>query len=334
MPHLRQNLVTKQWVIVSPERAQRPHSLSAEQPSLPPGLPVFDPDCPFCPEQGRAREHVLWQYPLQGDWRVRVLHNKYPALDLNGDLHREFDGVERSMSGVGYHEIVVEGRAHNLSPATADPDLLYETFLAFQERGRILQQDRRIDHIQYFKNHGQAAGATLAHPHSQLVALPVVPYSKRARAEEARRYFDDVGRCAYCLMLEEEERRDVRIVAANEQAVAFVLYAAFSPFHIWVLPRHHFCDFLDAPEEDVRGVATCLHSVLRRLYEGLNDPPYNYVLRSCPLRDHGREYLHWYVSVVPRLATNAGFELGSGMFINPTLPEESADFLRNLSEEA
>ena len=268
--------------------------------------------------------------PREGEWNVRVFNNKYPALEHNGRVTRSFNGVERFLSGVGYHEVVIEGRQHDLSPATASPDLLYQTFMAFQQRGRVIQQDPRMEHIQYFKNHGAAAGATLVHPHSQLVALPVVPYEKRSRSQEALRYFDDIGQCVYCTMLQDEWAQEERIIVANSHAVAFVLYAAFSPFHIWVLPRRHGCSFLEAAPEDVRGVSDCLHQVLRMLHRGLNDPPYNYVLRSSPLRDHGRDYLHWYVSVIARISTNAGFELGSGMYINPTLPEESAAFLRSV----
>ncbi len=204
MPHLRQNVVTKQWVIISTERAQRPRSFSVKEPALPLDLPSYDAGCPFCPGNDGRDEHELLRLPKQEAWDIRILRNKYPALDLNGDRQRVFQGVKRHMSGVGYHEVIVESRLHYLSPATADAELLYQTFLAFLQRSWMLAEDKRIEHVQYFKNHGIAAGASLHHSHSQLVALPVVPYSKRARMEEARRYFDDVGECAYCLMMNDE----------------------------------------------------------------------------------------------------------------------------------
>ncbi|MCO6450669.1 MAG: galactose-1-phosphate uridylyltransferase [Caldilineales bacterium] len=332
MPHLRQNLVTRQWVIVSTERAKRPHSLTAEEPALPVDLPPYDPECPFCLGNDGADEREYLQLPDDGPWQVRVLANKYPALDRDAVEERGFDGVERIMSGFGYHEVVIEGRRHNLCPATDDPTMLAHVFRAFQLRGNSIGEDNRIEYIQYFKNHGRAAGASLHHPHSQLIALPVVPGSARLRAERARSYFDDIGHCVFCKVLAEEIERNQRVVAINEHAVAFVLYAALSPFHIWVMPRRHMANFLEATEDDVRGVTDCLHQVLRLLHQGLNDPPFNYVLRSCPLHDRGREYLHWYVSVVARISTSAGFELGSGMFINPVLPEHSAAFLREVAQ--
>lgn len=332
MPHLRQNLVSRQWVIVSTERARRPNSLIAKEPALPPDLPAYDPECPFCPGNSGADEKEFLRLPADAAWDVRVLANKYPALDRDAPEERAFDGVQRIMSGFGYHEVVIEGRQHNLSPARADAALLNRTFQAFQQRGLSIGLDERVEYIQYFKNHGRAAGASLPHPHSQLVALPVVPGSARQRAERAITYFDDVGQCVFCSVLNEELERDQRIIASNEHAVAFVLYAALSPFHIWVLPRRHMANFMEAPAADVRGVTDCLHQVLRLLDHGLHDPAYNYVLRSCPLHDRGRDYLHWYVSVVARISTNAGFELGSGMFINPVLPEDSAAFLREVAQ--
>lgn len=332
MPHLRQNLVTKQWVIVSTERAQRPKSLSVKEPVLSPDLPPYEATCPFCPGNDGRGEQERMRIPEEGPWEVRVLANKYPALNAEGDRQRTYQGVVRRMQGVGYHEVIVESRQHNLSPALAPPDLLLKTFLAFQQRGRMLARDDRLEHIQYFKNHGEAAGASLVHPHSQLVALPVVPYSKRSRTEEARHYFDNTGECAYCRMMHDELALGERIIVENDYAVAFVLYAAFSPFHIWVLPRRHVANFLEASHEDIAGVTSCLYQVLRLLHWSLNDPPYNYILRSCPLRESTCEYLHWYVSVIARISTNAGFELGSGMFINSTLPEDSAAFLRAAAE--
>ena len=330
MPQLRQNLATKQWVVISTERARRPHSLSELQPCQPPDLPSYDPRCPFCAPEERPGEVEVLRLPENGPWQVRIVRNRYPALAPEGDLERHFSGVERWMTGLGYHEIVIEGPRHDLSPARADSDMLYLTLLAFQRRGLMLEQDRRMVYIQYFKNHGAAAGASLDHPHSQLIALPVVPGTRRQRAEEARRYCDERGGCVFCAMLADELRLQSRLVAVNESAAAFVLYAALSPFHIWVLPRRHLANFLEAEPEDIRAVAVCLHQVLWALDRGLNNPAYNYVLHSCPLHDCGREYLHWYITVVARISTMAGFEMGTGMYINPTLPEESAAFLAHI----
>jgi UDPglucose--hexose-1-phosphate uridylyltransferase len=171
----------------------------------------------------------------------------------------------------------------------------------------------------------------LVHPHAQLLGLPVVPYTVRSRIEEARRYFDDHGMCVHCRMREEEERQGVRLVSSTLHFSAFVPYAAFSPFHLWIVPRRHAPSFLDATPEELSDLAVVLRELLRKIHFGLNDPDYNYVIRSAPEHDHSTDCLHWYIAIVPRVNRVAGFELGSGMFINTALPEESAVFLRDLS---
>jgi UDPglucose--hexose-1-phosphate uridylyltransferase len=183
----------------------------------------------------------------------------------------------------------------------------------------------------YFKNHGSAAGASLLHPHAQILGLPVVPSTIRARIEEARRYFDDQGVCVYCRMREDEQRQQVRMVVESEWFSAFVPYAAFSPFHIWIIPHRHSASFLVATPEELRDLALVLREVLRKIYFGLNDPDYNYTIRSSPEHEPASESMHWYLAIVPRVNRVAGFEMGSGMFINTALPEESAAFLRSVA---
>lgn len=329
MPELRQNMATKEWVIIATERAKRPEEFARPEEEAQEVQPSYDPHCPFCPGNEELELEAL-RLPDTGPWQVRVIRNKYPALQREGPRERSFDGVHRLISGVGYHEVLVETPQHNLCPALETPDDLERMLLAFRTRGRAISRDERIQHVTYFKNHGPLAGSSLHHPHTQLIALPIVPYSLRARIEEAYRFFDDVGGCVYCRMVQDECEDGIRIVAENEQFVAFVPYAAASPFHVWILPRQHRASFLAVPAVERRALAELLHEVLRRLYVGLNDPDYNYIIHSQPLRDSGDDYLHWYVAIVPRTSRTAGFELGSGMFINSALPEESAAFLRNV----
>jgi UDPglucose--hexose-1-phosphate uridylyltransferase len=234
------------------------------------------------------------------------------------------------MSGMGYHEVVIEHAKHNTTLALMSPEDIRYYLETLHTRGWAIQEDGRIEQIVYFKNHGVRAGASLKHPHSQLIALPVVPYSIRHRIDEARRHFDDTGHCAYCTMLQDELREGTRVIAENEFFVAFVLYAAPSPFHTWIFPRRHRVSFLYAQSDELTALAQLLRDVLRRLYIGLRDPAYNLIIRSSPVKEISNEYLHWYVTIVPRLNRSAGFELGSGIFINPSIPEEGADFLRNI----
>ena len=200
----------------------------------------------------------------------------------------------------------------------------------YYHRGWDIRKDTRIEQVIYFKNHGERAGASLKHPHSQIIGLPVVPNHLRHRIDEARRYFDDTGRCAYCTMLEEELAKRRRLVATSQHFVAFVLYAAPSPFYIWIIPRKHSVSFLYTQPDELADLGHLLRVVLRRLYIGLRNPAYNLIIRTSPVKEISNDYLHWYITVIPRLSRTAGFELGSGIFINPSIPEESAAFLRKV----
>ena len=332
MAEIRQNLATKRWVIIATERSRRPEEFAdwSQRPIME-SLPERDPNCPFCPgnEEGDGME-MLRLPASDAPWQLRVVRNKFPALDLEGERQRRYDGVYRWISGVGYHEVVVESRKHNMCPALESRENLARTLTAFQMRGVVMSHDPRIEHIIYFKNHGPRAGTSLIHPHCQIIGLPMVPYEVRSRNEEARRFFDDTGRCVYCTMLQDEVREGSRIVAENPQYVAFLPYAALSPFHIWLLPREHQSNFLVVSERGLEGLADIVRTVLRKLYYGLNDPDYNVVLKTAPVKEWHSEYLHWYVTIIPRVTQTAGFELGSGMFINTALPEDSAAFLRSI----
>lgn len=330
MSELRQNLATREWVIIASERSRRPNAFAeSAQRTLTEERSAYDPDCPFCPGNEELDLEIA-RFPAEGPWQTRVVRNKFPALAQDGRLARVFDGVQRRIAGVGHHEIVVEHPRHNTTLALMTPDEVRMVLETFQQRGREISTDHRVEQIVYFKNHGERAGASLPHPHSQIIGLPVVPNSIRRRIDEARRYFDDNGQCVFCYMLEDELARGERLITANEHFAAFVLYAALSPFHIWILPRRHSANFLDIQPEELTSLAQALQEVVRRLYIGLRDPDYNLIVRSGPVKEPGSVYFHWYVSLVPRVNRAAGFEMGSGMYINPSLPEASADFLREI----
>jgi len=331
---IRQNIATKEWVIIATERARRPGEFAHPRQELTADRPAWDPTCPFCPGNEEPPPMEQARIPADGPWQVRVLLNKYPALRMEGERDRHFEGIYRWLPGVGRHEIIVESPRHNTCPALMTPQEVARVIRTFQARGRDLAQEPCIEQIIYFQNHGPDAGTSLVHPHSQIVGLPVVPSHVRSRSEGARRYFDDTGRCVYCQMVREELASAERLIAVNEQFVAFIPYAAFSPFHTWILPRRHYSTFLGASPEEIDDLGIILRDVLSRIYVGLHDPDYNYVIRSAPVHDMGRDYLHWYVTVIPHVTKTAGFEMGSGMFINVTLPEASAAFLREVQPVA
>lgn len=330
MPELRQNLATKEWVIIATERAKRPNAY-AEQPSHPLTLnrPTFDAGCPFCPGNEEL-DLEIERLPHEGAWQTRVVRNKYPALTADNLLTRTFDGVERRVSAVGYHEVLIEHPHHNTCLALMTTDEVRMVMETYQQRGQIMSADLRIEQVIYFQNHGERAGASLPHAHSQIMALPMVPVEIRRRTEEAQRYFDDHGECVICAMIEDELARGDRIITVNNDFIVFSLYAALSPFHTWIVPRRHRANFLHADAQEIASLGAILRDLLRRMYFGLNDPDYNFIVRSTPTKELENGYFHWYVTLVPRLSRTAGFELGSGMRINPSLPEACAEFLRSV----
>lgn len=330
MPEIRQNIATREWVIIATERAKRPEQFVQPDKDRVEDRPAWAENCPFCPGNEEIDLECL-RIPVSGDWQMRVVGNRYPALGIDGELVRTYNGIHRSISGVGYHEVLVESRLHNTCPALEPLEAVELTLQGFLQRGQHFHHDPRIEHVVYFKNHGISAGASLLHPHTQLIALPVVPNMIRLRSEEARRYFDDHGQCVMCCMLDDERREQVRIISETEHFCAFVPYAAFSPFHVWIVPRQHQSSYLSITPPQLHDLSMVLRDVLRRVHFGLNDPDYNYVIRSSPKHEINSDYSHWYLGVVPRLTRTAGFEMSSGMYINTTLPEDSARFLRDLS---
>ena len=329
MPELRQNMATKEWVVIATERARRPHEFKSKAPKAAESLPAHDPKCPFCPGAEDKTPPETYRIEEDGKWLVRAFPNKFAALVPEGDTDNLFAGVKRVMKGVGFHEVICETPLHNQPMALLTEEHLTSVIKVYQARFKDIASDPRVEQIIIFKNHGAGAGTSLVHPHSQLIALPVVPAHIRHRVEEAMRYFDDHGRCVLCDMLEMELGEETRIVSDMDGFVTFVPYASFSPFHAWIVPKSHQACFGDMKEEEMRGLARSLKNVLLKIYNGLNDPDFNLVINSAPL-DSGKRYYHWYLSVIPRVTKTAGFELGTGMFINTSLPEENAEYLRGI----
>ncbi|MCX6028619.1 MAG: DUF4931 domain-containing protein [Chloroflexi bacterium] len=331
MAEIRQNIATKEWVIISTERARRPQEFVRLERTPTADRPERSVFCPFCPGNEEQPPAEQMRIPAEGPWDVRVVLNKYPALHLgDGGYERHFDGVYRWLPGIGRHEVIVESRQHNTCLGLVSPAEAARVIAVLQARAIEFARIPYVEHVICFENHGPQAGTSLDHPHAQIVGMPVVPHQIRVRMEEARRYFDDTGRCVFCQMWRDEVAAGERLITENEYFVAIIPYAAFSPFHTWIIPRRHGSDFLKATPDEVNALGAILRDVLGRLYVGLRDPDYNYMIRSAPLHDPGLDYLHWYVTIVPQVTRTAGFEMGSGMFINTALPEESAAFLRGV----
>jgi len=326
MSELRLNLITGEWVIIATERAKRPEEF--RQAAAKRVLPPFSESCPFCPGHEDRTPAETLRIPDDGSWLVRAVPNKFSALSPEGDPTRHDAGLKTRLGGIGYHEVIIESPAHDASTALLPVAQVERVMAACRDRLRAFYREAAVEHVIIFKNHGEAAGTSLEHPHCQIVGTPVLPGQLRRRIEEAMRFWGDYASCLYCRTLADELAEGVRVVTENASFVAFVPYAALSPFHLWITPRRHAAHFGAVADSELADLAAILRDVLRRLHFGLGDPDFNWVIRSLSPEEGAVKYFHWYLSLVPRVSRAAGFELGTGMFINTALPEASAAFLR------
>ena len=333
MSELRQNFATKEWVVIATERAKRPEELANKRERK--RLASFVPTCPFCPGNENLTPPEVLRVPVANGvpWRARVVPNKFAALSREVEPTRVAHRLRRMVNGFGIHDVIVETPDHAQVMALLPDSCVSEILHIYKTRYDEISLDPRIALITIFKNHGVDAGTSLEHPHSQLIATPVISLQVRERFQQAQRHFDDYGECMFCQMLEEELEEQTRIVSVSEHFIALEPYASPAPFSTRIYPRRHMASFADVSSTELNDMARILRTTLAKLYHGLADPDFNFTIRSAPTESVGVKYFHWYLSVIPRLTRVAGFELGSGMFINTVLPEAAADFLRKVDVE-
>ncbi len=327
MPELRYNVLTRDWVIIATERAKRPDQFVRKKGEKK-TLPSFVANCPFCPGNENMTPAETYVVPDTKGWRVRVTPNKFAAVAAQGERRRSVQGIRRTVTGVGLHEVIVETPDHSKTTALLGDQEVETIVQAYLHRFKFASADPRVEQVTIFKNHGDAAGTSLEHPHSQMIATPVITTQLRDRLFNALNHFDEFGECIFCRALELEVKEGTRVVLETQHFVALIPFAALTPFSMLIMPRRHMACFSEMNDAEAADLARNLRRTLAKLYHGLDDPDFNYVVRTAPLEFTGVKYYHWYVSIIPRLTKMAGFELGSGMFINPSLPEENASFLR------
>jgi UDPglucose--hexose-1-phosphate uridylyltransferase len=330
MPELRKDPVTGRWVIISTERRKRPSDFRLERHHV-----LRDEYCPFCAGREDLTPPEVFAYRSNGTgrngpgWDLRVVPNKFPALQVEGGLDREGEGMFDRMNGIGAHEVIIETPDHDKTLATMSEVEIERVLSAFRERVRDLKQDRRFRYILLFKNHGGPAGATIEHSHSQLIALPIVPDFVREEVEGARHHFADKERCVFCDIVHQELATGRRIILENADIVALAPYAPRFPFETWLLPRRHGSRFEEAAQREYESLARLLKALLLRINRALESPSYNLIVHSSPFSEETNEFYHWHLELMPRLTKVAGFEWGTGFYINPTSPEEAARVLRD-----
>lgn len=331
MPELRKDPITGRWVIIAAERAMRPSDF-IRQPAVPTGGRF----CPFCPgNESKTPPEVLAYRPGGGrpnepGWTLRVVPNKFPALRVEGDLNRQGEGVYDRMNGVGAHEVVIETPDHMLTLSELSEKQVEDVFWAVRDRIVDLRRDKRLRYIIVFKNHGAAAGATLEHTHSQLIALPVVPKRAQEELDGSRRYFDYRERCIFCDILRQESDSGARVVLESEHFLAITPYASRFPFETWILPKRHASHFEASEIPEMQNLGWIQRAILRKIDKVLERPAYNLMIHSSPVQEGAMAHYHWHIEIIPKLTNAAGFEWGTGFYINPTPPEEAARFLRDV----
>jgi UDPglucose--hexose-1-phosphate uridylyltransferase len=264
---------------------------------------------------------------------VRVVPNKFPALGIEGNLNRQAEGMFDKMNGIGAHEVIIETPDHAATLATMPPKRIEDMLWTFRDRILDLKKDRRFKYILIFKNHGEPAGASLEHGHCQLIALPILPIYVAEEIEGAKQYFIFKERCVFCDVIRQEGENGTRVVAENDDFITLAPYAPRFPFETWILPKEHESAFENSSSHMFENLAKALKTLLIKADRVLDNPPYNLVIHSSPVQDPTNDHYHWHIEFMPKLTKTAGFEWGTGFYINPTPPEEAARFLREASVE-
>ncbi|MCS7253316.1 MAG: galactose-1-phosphate uridylyltransferase [Armatimonadota bacterium] len=339
MSELRRDPIVGRWVIIAERRAERPVAIMDEEER-----DVGPSACPLCP--GKERNTPPEVFAIRPDcsepntpgWLIRVVPNKYPALTIEGDLNRRGLGMFDLMNGVGAHEVIIETPEHNARLPDLPLQQIKLVLVAYRERIIDLRNDKRFIYILVFRNYRAAAGASLLHPHSQLIAIAITPEIVKRKLESARAHFMEKQRCLFCDLLSQELRLGERVVLETEHFVVLSPFAARFPYELHIYPKAHCHDFVLMNEEQLEDFARTLKRILCCVRDTLNDPPYNYVLHTSPnpVPRLGRpDYwqtlpydYHWHLEFIPRLTRVAGFEWGTGFYINPVPPELAAEVLR------
>jgi len=325
---LRQDLVTGDWVVIATGRAKKPEDFASAAREI--EKKEEEKECFFCfPEKTQQEKDVLMYQNGEGDWSLRVFPNKYPAFARSRIPKHFEEGPYFGMDGTGYHEVIVT-RSHEKSLALLDNLQVLEVLDAYQERYIDLMNKKSVNFIEIFHNHGLKAGATIKHPHSQLMAIPVVsPYIK-GELDGAENYYRSTKECVYCMMNEWECETQKRVIFENKECVAYCPFASRAAFEIWVVPKKHKPYFERITAAEKVAVSEALKISLNKIYQALNNPAYNFYIHTSPCDGKDYPHYHWHIEILPRTSTWAGFELSTGIEVSTIQPEIAAEYLRNI----
>ena len=324
MGSLRQDPTTNEWVILAPERAARKPVDCLTRPPA----PAHDPGCAFCPGNEHLTPPEIHRSLEGASWGQRVVPNAFPAVVPGGTTERRGDRTSREMAGVGAHEVVIESPVHDERLDEMSSDRLAGVVATWRERYRRLAREPWVKAVVVFKNFGERAGTSLEHPHSQILATPVVPPDALHRYAVATRYHDDTGHCVYLDLLAREQEAGSRMIAERGRFGAVAPFASQLPYETWIIPNVLQPSFGELRDDDLVDLADLLRDAVAAIRRSASDPDYNLVVQSAPVGQELAPVFQWHLRILPRTVTSAGFELGSGMAINPVAPETAAEALR------
>ncbi len=331
MPDIRKDALSNTWVIIAPERASRPQAKKKKKADPP------MPHCPFCEGEDAKSEIVPYAtcaatFDEQGNWVTRILNNKFPALKTSEQYkEQDFEHIYHQMTGVGGHEILIESPEHkHFKWATMPKKQLITVFKNYQCRYAYWRKDSRIAYLSIFRNHGKIAGASVKHPHSQMIATPLVPPRVETEMKEMKKHKQKTNKCLMCHMIKFEKKARERIIMENDDFVAFSNFAPRFPYETLVVPKKHRDTFEDISEKEMASLAEFMSTLMAKFDKLLDDPPFNLIFHVSPIRMRGIDFFHWHIEIIFRLSQPAGFEWGSGIYINSVPPEKAAEELRKV----
>ncbi len=337
MPELRKDPIIGRWVIISTGRASRPQDFKAMQ-----DMPK-EPPCPFCsgkesntpPEIFTDRSKGRNTKANKPGWNTRVVPSISPVLRIEGDLDRHGKGMYDMMNAVGAHEVIIETPEHIANIANLPEEQIVRVLNTYIQRISDLQKDKRFKYTLLFKNYGFGGNGKIRHSRSQIIAMPANPKRVKEELVGSKRYYDFKERCIFCDIIKQELDNKQRVVIDTDEFIAFTPFASRFPFETWIMPKEHSADFIKTKKQKLPNLAKVLKLTLLKLSKALDDAPYNFILHTAPFRVPIAGYwktidydYHWHIEIMPRLSRVAGFEWGTGFYINPTPPEEAAGFLR------
>lgn len=335
MAELRRNPITGQWVVIDADRSLGPAAFMKEDHT-----PRHGATCPFCPgREDRTPPEVDalrpdGSAPNTPGWRVRVVSNKFPALKIEGDLDLRDDGVFSRSNGIGAHEVLIETPDHARSLADFSEGEMLEVIRKYQARIVDLAGDKRFNYIVVFKNYGESAGTSVEHPHSQIIALPMVPKYVLEEIKGTQHYYNSHKRCVFCDIIRQESEEKERVVVENDDFIVFCPFVPRYEFECWILPKKHSSEFATISGPEQRSLAAILKETLFRIKSCLRDPSYNFYFHIAPVNYKGYKSFHWHIEIVPNLSPRSGIEWTTGFYVVRTDPAAAARHLRGVSGSA